>query len=482
MQEDVRASFEPLALLDVGKCRTVNDIVTAMAQCSFGARMLGEATDTLTEWAMRGNVPIIYDGLADTRLTRFLRDLVRRGWFREILAPEDVTSPLEEALVIGVFSDRQLDRIFRNVGRGLFVNDKDITRQGQIRDGYYPDVVFSHPDFVLPTVAAAILERLDGQRTSVPDLFRELRLYGETARGVVHGGYTLKRMVEDPTCNVCLTITGAMTIAQMGRVFCRMIDEGMVQLIACTGALMAHGFIQSVGLKHYKYNPRHSDQLLVDQRINRVTDTLEPEENFDHIEEILREILGQFDGSSPISPRIFNSAIGEYLALHYPGEEGILKSAYLRSVPVLVPALVDSELGNDVFVDNLFRDRAGKPRLIIDPEKDSRFLFGFATGSECLGIFTVGGGVPRNNVQNVAPLINITNMRTGDKSPQRKFTYGCRICLDPMKSGALSSCTYSEGGSWGKMDLKSGVFSEIQMCATQLLPFFVRFVIDTRER
>jgi deoxyhypusine synthase len=47
-------------------------------------------------------------------------------------------------------------------------------------------------------------------------------------------------MVKDPKCKVVLTLSGAMTIAKMGKVICKMIDTGMVQAVVSTGALMAH--------------------------------------------------------------------------------------------------------------------------------------------------------------------------------------------------------------------------------------------------
>ncbi|MBH0179886.1 MAG: deoxyhypusine synthase, partial [Nitrospira sp.] len=45
-------------------------------------------------------------------------------------------------------------------------------------------------------------------------------------------------MVSDPDCKVVLTLSGAMTIAKMGKIVSRMVDEGMVQCIVSTGALI----------------------------------------------------------------------------------------------------------------------------------------------------------------------------------------------------------------------------------------------------
>jgi deoxyhypusine synthase len=39
--------YEPLEALDLSKVKTVNDLVTRMGKCSFGARNVGEAADVL---------------------------------------------------------------------------------------------------------------------------------------------------------------------------------------------------------------------------------------------------------------------------------------------------------------------------------------------------------------------------------------------------------------------------------------------------
>lgn len=288
-------------------------------------------------------------------------------------------------------------------------------------------------------------------------------------------------MVEDPECTVFLTISGAMTIAKMGLTICDAIDEEMVQYLACTGALMAHGLVESIGLKHYKYHPDHGDALLAEQKINRITDTLEPEENFDHVEEIVDAALDGIDGLEPMSPMSFHRLVGQYLAEHYPDERGILKSAYLKRVPVSTPAFVDSEIGNDVYIHNLKRRQRGRPPLLMDLERDSRVLIEMATKGKRLGILSIGGGVPRNNVQNVAPLIEIINTRLGMHLPESQFSYGCRICPDPMFHGHLSGCTYSEGMSWRKMSV-TGRFSEIHADATLVWPFLLKYVMERRAR
>ena len=134
-------------------------------------------------------------------------------------------------------------------------------------------------------------------------------------------------------------------------------------------------------------------------------------------------------------------------------------------------------MGNDVYLDNYVRRNKGRKPIIMNLELDTEFLVDLITNSSKIGIFTIGGGVPRNYVQNVPPLIEWLNESAGANLPERKFSYGCRICPDPMYYGHLSGCTYSEGMSWRKMDI-NGSFSEIRADATQIWPFLVKFVME----
>ncbi len=474
--------LEPLELLDLSKCSSVSDIVGAMSRCSFGARMLGEVAATLTEWIASGRPPLcIYDGKSDTPLGQLLQSMIRRKWLLGMMTPGEYArtiAPGGRLLVVGGFSERDEQALFERPEDAIYINAYDLAKPGQVRDGWYPGAVFSDPRFVMPVLNRVLEDRLGGGKLSkVAGLISDLEQYGGLAAEVAQGAKTFKAMVEDKDCFVFFTMSGAMTIAKMGLVICDMIDHGMVQALASTGALMAHGLVESVGLKHYKYDPSKGDAELAAARLNRVTDTLEPESNLDHIEGVLDDLLNGFEAGQPFSPVILNRMIGEDLARKHPNDRGILKSAFQKNVPVMVPAFVDSEIGNDVHVHNRKRERDGRRQLVMDMELDTRLLVDLATTHKRAGIFTIGGGVPRNNVQNVAPLVEIMNERMGWSMPDCKFRYGCRICPDRMHYGHLSGCTYSEGMSWRKFDT-AGMFAEVHADATQVWPFYVKYVLE----
>jgi deoxyhypusine synthase len=492
-----KLKLQPLELLDLGKCQTVGEIVDGMSRCAFGARMLGEVAATLTAWCSGPIKPIlIYDGLASTPLGKMLSKRLAgaTGFFSEVMTPEEYEKIApkarlgrgKNALVIGSYSERHAAALYaREPGTTIYINPYDLCAPGQVKDGFFPDAVFADPNFIIPVLALVLDERLKGKKHAVSELMDLLATMPGVGMQVRQGAEILRLMMTRKGIIRFLTLSGAMTIAQMSLVICEMIDRGMVHSITSTGALMAHGLVPGLGLKHYKYNPKDDDEKLAKFGLNRVTDVLEPETNFDHIDEIMSAVLSTFSGEETISPSVLHTALGKYLEDHHPEHRAILLSAYRKKVPVFVPAFTDSELGNDVYCTNKFRELTGKQRIVMDMEKDTATLLELMTGATTAGIWTFGGGVPRNWTQNVSPLIEIYNNRIGAgghgaRLPMRKYGYGIRCCPDRPHFGHLSGCTYEEGMSWRKFHFNMKQ-AQIQADATQVEPFLVKYIMDLQD-
>ena len=476
--------FEELKSLDLRQCETVGDIVNGMRYCAFGARMLGEVANTIREMASAREKPIIiYDGMENSPLGQLLKQFVAKRWCQRMVQPSAYARQKnrgENAIVVGAFSERDAEQIFQKPRRALFINPFDMARPGQVRDGFFPDAVFADPRFVMPMIYAALDEWLNGKGSSATKFLAALAGYGGLAAQVARGAKALEAMINDKNCVRFLTISGAMTVGKMDLIIADMIELGFIHAISSTGALMAHGLVSSIGLKHYKYDPKFNDTDLARRKLNRVTDTLEPETNLDTVEEVIGKVIAKINGKEMLSPTALNKLIGKYLTENFPNDRGILKSAYLHGVPVFVPAFVDSELGNDIYIHNIKRRRRGQKPILMDLERDNKELIRLVTGAKRFGIFSIGGGVPRNNVQNVAPLIEIINERLGPTFPIRRFSYGVRICPDKPHFGHLSGCTYSENESWRKAD-KNGIYAEMLADATQVWPLLVKYVMERQS-
>lgn len=329
--------------------------------------------------------------------------------------------------------------------------------------------------------------------------FAELvRAMGKTAFGGRALGDAMDIVLEmgrDPECTVVMTLSGAMTVAKQGTIICGMIERGLVDVVVATGALMAHGLTESVGLTHYATSPDEDDADLFEKGYNRIYDTLEMESNLNHIAELVSEVLGNTrpEGGMWSSAR-FCRTLGQALDKldHGPG---ILRSAWRKKVPVFIPAFTDSEMGLD-FSTWAMKTALAASASTNDPEKvfqavpaynpflDLQEYARLIGRSKRIGIFTVGGGVPRNWAQQVAPYYDITSARLELKLPEPRFQYGVRICPEPVHWGGLSGCTYSEGVSWGKFvpPAEGGRYAEVHADATLVWPLLMKAVFEELDK
>jgi deoxyhypusine synthase len=329
----------------------------------------------------------------------------------------------------------------------------------------------------------------------VQDFDELLTAMGRTAfggRSLGEAAEVLTEMIRDPDTTVVGTFSGAMSVAKMGLLLCEMIDRGWLQVVITTGALIAHGFIETLGRVHYKYSETVSDRVLFQQGYNRIYDTLEMEANLDYAEDVFRTVLSRLDHHQVWSSASLCRELGRYLAEH-TDSPGILRNAYLKGVPVFIPAFTDSELGLDLAgymvrqalaQGRPISDALATPSLQFNPFLDLGAYAQKALAAKKLGIFTVGGGVPRNWAQQVAPYLDLLQMRLGLELPEVRFHYGVRLCPEPAHWGGLSGCTFKEGISWGKFvsPEDGGRFAEVLCDATIVWPILLKGISQRLEK
>jgi deoxyhypusine synthase len=322
---------------------------------------------------------------------------------------------------------------------------------------------------------------LDLSKTrTIDQLVRAMGDTAYTARQIGDAADVLEIMARDKDCFVVMTLAGALTVGKMGLVFCDLIESGIVKAIVSTGALMAHGLVEATGLSHFRYDPsKMNDEELFQAGYNRVYDSLEPETNLDHVEEVVDGILDKWDPTDVVCSWKLHRKIGEFLHKQ-GGGRGILKSAYEHNVPVFVPAFTDSELGIDFALNKMARQRDKRPLLRFDPFEDFETFADTMMATKRMGIFTVGGGVPRNWSQQFGVYAELLARRGLKKLPLKRYAYGLRICPEPVNWGGLSGSTYTEAVSWGKFvpPEEGGKFAEVLEDATVALPLIVGAVLE----
>jgi deoxyhypusine synthase len=315
---------------------------------------------------------------------------------------------------------------------------------------------------------------------TIDDLVRAMGDTAYTGRQVGDAADVLEAMARDKDCFVVMTLSGALTVGKMGLIFCDLIESGVVKAIVSTGALMAHGLVEATGRSHFRYDPsKMDDQQLFQAGYNRVYDSLEPEINLDYVEEVVDAIFDKWDASEVVCSWKVHRRIGEYLRKKASGR-GILKSAFEHKVPVFVPAFSDSELGIDFALHKLARQRDKRPLLRFDPFEDFEKFADTMLATKKMGLFTVGGGVPRNWSQQFGVYGELLARRGYKDIPLKRYAYGVRICPEPAHWGGLSGSTYTEAVSWGKFvpAEEGGRLAEVFDDATVALPLIVGAVLQ----
>lgn len=317
------------------------------------------------------------------------------------------------------------------------------------------------------------------------DLCRQMERVGLGGCAVGDGVRVLTDIFADKDRFTVLTLSGAMTPAGMGLVVCDLIDRGYIQAVVSTGALITHGFVQSAGMAHFRHRTDISDVEAHKRGYNRIYNVIELEKNLDDTETIVDEVLEKLNPHTTLSSRLVTKELGRWLAENTQGR-GILKSAFEMNVPVYIPAFTDSELGLDIAIQNMRRVAEGKNHFSSNEFIDLMHFMELFNQQTKAGIFTIGGGVPRNWAQQQPPFIGLIESRMPEgKKPThikpKKYSAGVRICPESVEWGGLSGCPYTEGVAWGKFD-PDGQYAEILADATIIWPFVHQAVCQRLDK
>jgi deoxyhypusine synthase len=148
--------------------------------------------------------------------------------------------------------------------------------------------------------------------------------------------------------------------------------------------------------------------------------------------------------------------MGKYLAEQGKGEDSIIRNAYELGVPIFVPAFSDCSAGFGLVVHQVENPEA---HLSIDSVKDFRELTDIKIAADTTGIMMLGGGVPKNFLQDTVVCAEIL----GHEVDMHK--YAIQLTVADERDGALSGSTLKEACSWGKVDttFEQMVFTEITL-------------------
>jgi deoxyhypusine synthase len=310
------------------------------------------------------------------------------------------------------------------------------------------------------------VQHINVQKTwTLADLIHAFQYTSFQSRNLYKCFDVFRDMLRDPKCVIFLGLSGAMIPGGMRKVIRDMIDMNLVDVVVSTGANIFHDVFESFGFHHYIGFENGNDDLLRKHRVVRVYDALMDDREINQVIRLLSKVPEEL-GAGVVSSREYFHALGGRLK----DEESILNTCFRRRVPVFVPALADSSLGIGLtFLHS--RHTRSDAGLIIDQIRDNYEIAQLKKNARVTGAMYVGGGVPKNYIQQLGPVSELLFRREG------AHRYALQITTDDPKWGGLSGCTFEEAKSWGKIG-KASTYAAVYMDATIALPLLVGAILQ----
>jgi deoxyhypusine synthase len=313
---------------------------------------------------------------------------------------------------------------------------------------------------------------------SFSDLLKAFRRTSFQSRTLAQCADTYISMLSDPERpTIFLGLAGAMIPGGMKGIISTLVQNKLVDVIVSTGANMYHDFVEALGEHHYIGSPHANDQVLRDAGIDRIYDTYADEDKFRKFDDIVMRFANKLADASPkpMSSRSFLHLLGNFVNQESNASEAkrqsVIWNCWEHGVPIFVPALNDSSIGLALTQHYINAVAHGKKPLIIDEIQDNYEIFQIKKAASKTGVIYVGGGVPKNYIQQTAYLEDLFGI------PDAGHDYGFQITTDTPQWGGLSGCTFQEGLSWGK-EKPEGKYITCYCDATIALPIIVKSILE----
>ncbi len=281
-----------------------------------------------------------------------------------------------------------------------------------------------------------------------------------TSRDTARAAEIFNRMLKDKDCSVILTLAGSTSAGGCMQVYVDMVKYGMVDAIVATGAsIVDMDFFEALGFKHYQGRQDIDDGDLRALYIDRIYDTFIDEEELQDCDFTIKEIAGKLE-PRPYSSREFILEMGRWLKKNSKKKNSLIETCFDHDVPIFCPAFTDSSAGFGLVAHQV--ENPGK-HLTIDSVADFRELTEIKIKAGTTGLLMVGGGVPKNFVQDTVVCAEILGYENVEM-----HKYAIQVTVADVRDGACSSSTLKEASSWGKVSVayEQMVFAE----ATTVIP------------
>ena len=312
----------------------------------------------------------------------------------------------------------------------------------------------SKKDFLKNPVQHIDITSFDSQK-----IIASMEKMSFVSRETANAAKIYNQMIKDKDCTIFLTLAGSTSAAGCMHIYRDMVKYNMVDAIVATGAsIIDMDFFEALGFKHYQGSQFQNDTELRKNYIDRIYDTYIDEDELQICDKKICEIADGLDPRNYTS-REFIHEMGKYLKKNSIKKDSLIETAFDHNVPIFCPAFTDSSAGFGLVIH---QEKNPKKHITIDSIREFRELTEIKIKSKSSGLFMIGGGVPKNFIQDTVICAELL----GKEVEMHK--YAVQITVADSRDGACSSSTLKEASSWGKVDVtkEQMVFAE----ATSVLP------------
>lgn len=261
---------------------------------------------------------------------------------------------------------------------------------------------------------------------------------------------------QEKDCKKFLGLAGALVPGGMKQILIDMIEKETIDVLVSTGANLTHDIIEALGFSHYQGSSEVNDSELKKHGLDRIYNVFMQNKVYQVLE---KWCIVHFDEINAETNSEFLFKVGKILNESEKGKNSILAACFRKNIPIFCPALSDSGIGLMIW-SMMTRKKIPAMKEFNDLNK----MLDIAWTSKKKAIFYIGGGVPKNYIQQAMQF----------SSPA---IYGVQIKVDDASFGGSSGAPLKEGISWGKMSEK-GRFIDVNCDATIALPLIYSFLIE----
>ena len=282
-----------------------------------------------------------------------------------------------------------------------------------------------------------------------------------------------------------VTLAGAMSTAEIGKIFAEMIRRDKVQIVSCTGANLEEDIMNLVAHSHYERVPHYRDLTpqeewdLLERGLNRVTDTCIPEhEAFRRLQKHIYKIWKDADEKGEryfphefMYKMLLSGVLEQYYEIDL--KDSWMYAAAEANLPMVVPGWEDSTMGN-IFASYVIKGELKASTMKSGIEYMAYLADWYTKNSkDGIGFFQIGGGIAGDFPICVVPML----YQDMDMHDVPFWSYFCQISDSTTSYGSYSGAVPNEKITWGKLDIKTPKFV-IESDATIVAPLIFAFLLD----